>query len=248
MEARSGGASMGSAYRDEISRGNGDALMNTSDDARPSGASGRDTVLAAGLSAFSRWGYHGTSIRAIARESGQSLSVLYHYFDSKDALFHEIVRLSADKYFEICDDHLSKAGPRPTDRLKALIDATVEHRIERRAEARLLASEMHVLPDELRETVIAGWRRASRTWDEIIADGLESGNFTTRFPHEARRGIVAMCNATREWFYPDDETTLSDMAERLYVLSLGILSSEGETGVPSGAVAGAEGPRDGIRG
>ena len=198
--------------------------------------SGRDTVLAAGLSAFSRWGYHGTSIRAIARESGHSLSVLYHYFASKDALFHEIVRLSADTYFEMCGSHLESVGAAPTDRLRALIDATVEHRIERRAEARLLASEMHVLPDDLRESVIAGWRQASRVWDEIIADGLKSGDFTTLYPHEARRGIVAMCNATREWFYPDESTSISDMVERLYELSLGLLGSTaqkaGTKGIP----------------
>ena len=47
----------------------------------------RSALLDAALLLFSRHGYAGTSIRAIAREVGLSESVLYAHFDSKRAIY-----------------------------------------------------------------------------------------------------------------------------------------------------------------
>ena len=40
---------------------------------------------------FAHNGYHSTSISQIAREAGVSKGLLYNYFDSKEALLHDIV-------------------------------------------------------------------------------------------------------------------------------------------------------------
>lgn len=184
---------------------------------------GRDTVIAAGLRAFSRLGYQNASIREIARESGNSVSVLYHYFRSKDELFGEIIRVSADEYFEMCETRLSEAGTGASERLKALVDVTVEHRIERRAEANLLASEIHVLPEDLQKSVRSGWRRASRIWDDVINEGIASGEFVCAYPIEARRGIVAMCNSVRDWFEPEGLVSQEETSHRLFELSRAML-------------------------
>ncbi|MDX6234953.1 MAG: hypothetical protein QOH68_4092 [Nocardioidaceae bacterium] len=186
---------------------------------------GRDTVIAAGLRAFSRRGYHSASIREIARESGNSMSVLYHYFSSKDELFLEIVRISADQYFAVCENRLASAGPHASDQLRALVEATIGHRLERRAEANLLAAEIHVLPDELQQSVRTGWRQASRIWDDVIAHGLETGEFTTPFPIEARRGIVAMCDSVRDWSDIGTRVDQHDVVQRLCEFSLAIVGA-----------------------
>ena len=47
---------------------------------------------------FNRDGYHGATIRNIARDVGCSLPMVYYYFNSKKELFHEIIKKD---YFEI---------------------------------------------------------------------------------------------------------------------------------------------------
>jgi AcrR family transcriptional regulator len=51
----------------------------------------RDELLRAALRLFAAKGYEGTSVRAIAREVGLSESVLYAHFESKRAIFEEVL-------------------------------------------------------------------------------------------------------------------------------------------------------------
>jgi AcrR family transcriptional regulator len=183
----------------------------------------REAILEAGLRVFSARGYHGASIREIARESGITLSVLYHFFDSKDDLFGEIMRISAGRYFEMCEQRLETAGEGPRARLRALIDATVEHRVERRTEANMLASEIRLVPEAMRESARRDWRRVSELWAEVIRAGIASGDFSPPYPDEARRGIIAMCNAVRYWYHPSDGMSLDEVSERLYMLATAML-------------------------
>jgi AcrR family transcriptional regulator len=47
---------------------------------------------------FDRDGYHGTTIRNIARDVGCSLPMVYYYYQNKSALFHEIIK---EDYFSV---------------------------------------------------------------------------------------------------------------------------------------------------
>lgn len=48
-------------------------------------------IEAAALRAFTRKGYHGTSVRDIAREAGVSIGNLYNYYRTKEELFIAVV-------------------------------------------------------------------------------------------------------------------------------------------------------------
>ncbi len=51
---------------------------------------------------FDKDGYHGATIRNIAKEVNCSLPMVYYYFNSKKELFHEIIKKD---YFELLDRH-----------------------------------------------------------------------------------------------------------------------------------------------
>ena len=51
---------------------------------------------------FNRDGYHGATIRNIAKDVGCSLPMVYYYFNSKKELFHEIIKKD---YFDILNRH-----------------------------------------------------------------------------------------------------------------------------------------------
>ncbi|MEL4105827.1 TetR/AcrR family transcriptional regulator [Oscillospiraceae bacterium WX1] len=51
---------------------------------------------------FNRDGYHGATIRNIAKDANCSLPMVYYYFSSKKELFHEIIKKD---YFELLNSH-----------------------------------------------------------------------------------------------------------------------------------------------
>src|ERR1700680_255167 len=51
----------------------------------------RAQILAAALKLFSRAGYHGTSIRDIARAARASTGNVYHHFPDKEAIFTALI-------------------------------------------------------------------------------------------------------------------------------------------------------------
>jgi AcrR family transcriptional regulator len=60
---------------------------------RPAGASGdrtRQRILVAAVETFARTGLAGTSVRDIARQARIRVSTLYHYYPSKEALYHAV--------------------------------------------------------------------------------------------------------------------------------------------------------------
>jgi AcrR family transcriptional regulator len=58
-------------------------------------------IEAAALRVFTRQGYHGTSVRDIAREAGVSIGNLYNYYRTKEALFVAVVRHYEERIEEL---------------------------------------------------------------------------------------------------------------------------------------------------
>jgi len=53
----------------------------------------REEILMVGLDLFIRKGYTATRIQDIAQEAGMSVGLLFHYFESKEKLYEELIRL-----------------------------------------------------------------------------------------------------------------------------------------------------------
>lgn len=56
----------------------------------------RESFLSAALASFLSKGYAATSIEAIAREAGVAKITIYRQFESKEALFHQVVHRAVD--------------------------------------------------------------------------------------------------------------------------------------------------------
>lgn len=66
----------------------------------------KELILNAALELFARQGISHTTIDQIAKASGISKGLLYHYFTSKEALLEEIIRTSIDHIYDFFDpDH-----------------------------------------------------------------------------------------------------------------------------------------------
>lgn len=188
---------------------------------------GRDAITGAAREIFAERGYHGTSVRDIAQRAGLSLSALYYWHPSKQHLLATLIEESTQHYFQRCDDALRAAGDDPAERLRALVGATVEYRVRHRVESNIGTLEWRNLEPENRERLGDLRRSATRQWADLIADGVARGVFGCHEPDDARRSIVAACNAIAQWYEPDGDITPAELAERYIAIALRIVDDRG---------------------
>ncbi|MFI9724129.1 TetR/AcrR family transcriptional regulator [Streptomyces sp. NPDC052396] len=85
----------------------------------------RDRAILDAARLFWRYGYSGTSTRALTAALGLSTSSLYAAFDSKAGLFEEAVRTYAERYREIHRQAVAEQDPRTVIE-RILIDSVHE--------------------------------------------------------------------------------------------------------------------------
>lgn len=184
---------------------------------------GRAAITAAAREVFAERGYHGASIRDIARGAGLSLSALYHWHSSKQDLLAELIRESTNDYFLACERELRDAGDDPAERLAAMVRAAVEYRVRRQVESNITAREWRNLEPDHQERLDGLRRSATQLWAEVIDDGVARGVFGCPHPADARRAIQAACNAIAQWYDPAGEVGLPELVRRYTDIAMRIV-------------------------
>ena len=70
---------------------------------------GRQAFLAAAATAIAQRGYHGMSMRELARATGRSVGVFYNYFTSKISSYTREMETASNILFETFDE-MKKIG------------------------------------------------------------------------------------------------------------------------------------------
>jgi AcrR family transcriptional regulator len=163
---------------------------------RSPGAAGTAQVIVdAATRLFHDRGYHGTSIRDIAREADIGIATLFHHHDSKMDLLRGIVDAEVDELVAEVDDAVAAAGDDPADRLGAAARAYARHHRERPLQSALVASELRSLELPARGEVEGKRARVHRHLSRALTDGIESGAFACDHPDETAHAVEAMCAA-----------------------------------------------------
>ncbi|MFP5070651.1 TetR family transcriptional regulator [Pseudonocardia nantongensis] len=97
----------------------------------------------------------------------------------------------------------------------------------RRVESNIATLEWRNLDPGNRERLAGLRRAATRLWADIIADGVARGAFHVQHPDDARRTIVAACNAIAQWYEPGGDITLPELADRYAGIALRIVDQRG---------------------
>ena len=130
----------------------------------------RDT--AAGL--FARDGFTRTSMAELAGACGVSKALLYHYFDSKEALLFDILRAYlAD--LETAVAIAPRAAASPRDHLRDLIRALLRQYREAGNTHKLLTFELAVLADDRQAELRGAERRIMARFDAALAAAQVKG-------------------------------------------------------------------------
>jgi len=186
---------------------------------------GRKGIVDAARREFAERGYGGASVRDIAGRAGVSMAALYYWYPGKHDLLAAILQEDLEHYFAACVEALEAAGDRPADQLCALVSATVRYRVDHPVRSSVVLAEGRSLRPDQREAYRAGLDRASDQFRDVIERGLAAGEFDTPFPDDARRTIIAACNAVHEWYRPDGAVGVADLVDRYAAIALAVVGA-----------------------
>ncbi|WP_064745555.1 TetR family transcriptional regulator [Pseudonocardia acaciae] len=193
-----------------------------------------DPVLAAAITAFVRTGYHGATMRSIARLARMSVPGVYHHYRSKQELLVTTLDLTmadliwrmhaADR--EALGDEHSRGG---VARVRLMVQALALFHTHRRELAAIGASEMRGLEPANRRR-IAGLRNdVQHLLDTAIDHAIADGDLHTTSPRHAGRAIATMCTSLTQWFRPTGPDTPERIAIEYARFALGLLGHRNTT-------------------
>ena len=175
----------------------------------------RQQILAAAVSVFAQRGYESSRISDIASEAGVAYGLVYHYFDSKEAVLEAVFREAWGRLLGAVALAEQTAGTAP-ERLELVVKIVLRSWRDDPDLVRLLVREVTRNPhiqDELDEI-----GQAFASLERILAGGQEEG--TIRPSLDARLGAWMLYGALEEiltgWVLgrlPDDPETVA-LAER----------------------------------
>ncbi len=184
----------------------------------------RTEILHAALATAREQGYHATTLEDIAERLGIRKTALYHYFPDKDSILYACHQESLAELDRMIAESASCCDS-ARDRLAYLIREHVRVMTEE-LEGSPLAFEVSALSDERRAEIIAGRDRYERTLRDIVATGVEAGEFRPVDPKIAVFAILGAINWIARWYRPEGQAHASELGSQFADLLLGGLIAE----------------------
>jgi len=182
-----------------------------------------DPVLAAAIAVFVRTGYHGATMRSIARRAGMSVPGVYHHYRGKQMLLVTTLELSMD---DLTWRVLAAGaeGPDGISRVRLMVEALALFHTHRWELAFIGASEMRSLEPPDRRRIADLRNHVQHLLDDAIDQAIAEGSLGTPSPRHAGRAIATMCTSLPQWFHLGGPTSPEQIAAEYARFALGLLA------------------------
>ena len=174
--------------------------VSSSPHVRKKRARRRTEILHAALETVRDRGYHATTLDDIAERLGVRKTALYHYFPDKDAILYACHKESLAELDRLIEESTSCCASN-RERLSYLIREHVRVMTEK-LEGSPLAFEVSALSPDRRAEVIAGRDHYEKVLRELVAKGVEDGEFRDVDPKIAVFAILGSINWIARWYSP----------------------------------------------
>ncbi|MHC1558760.1 TetR/AcrR family transcriptional regulator [Actinomycetospora sp. C-140] len=182
-------------------------------------------ILNAALAAFGAKGFHGASMRDIAQGAGTSLSNLYNYFPSKSRLLAEVLRHANAELVTRIHVALDEAGDDAAPRMREAVRAYVRFVVDHQLAMVVSTNEVRYLEGDDRERLVADRDATQAVFEDIVAQGVASGEFRTPHPADAARTILSGLAGVAAWYRADGRLGRGQLAEQQARYALALLES-----------------------
>ena len=181
---------------------------------------GKNVIVDAAIKNFRTFGYHGTSMRDIARDADVTVAAIYHHFASKQEILQDIMARSLSDVISLTRTALLSSGSSPSDQLRELMTAWIHFHTSRQSEALIGASEIRSLDPSGRRLITTLRDEQERMFRDVINRGIAEGEFATPYANEAARAVIEMGYAIAAWYRQGGDLAPQEMAQRYTELAL----------------------------
>jgi len=158
-------------------------------------------ILSAARDLFFQFGFHGTTVRDIARHTRLTVPALYYHHANKEAVLAALLDRSISSVIERCEQALAEAGDDPAARFRNLIECLVLYMANHRKSAAMDA-EIRALSPANRQRYSGQRRRVEYMLVSTIEQGAAAGVFDVSSPPDTARALLGMIQAITVWFVP----------------------------------------------
>jgi len=189
----------------------------------------RTEILEAAASAIAEHGYHGMSMRALAKSTGRGLANFYNYFTSKEDLLFALQKHAFQTLITTVERSLADAD-NPRVRLYILIFNHIHYVAEHRDAMRVLVHEASALPAARRQVVRNLKEKYFQIGRDIVAAILEecrsdgptrvAGRYREAEIERAAYSVFGMLNWSYRWYDPGRHGSAHDVARTIHRLTI----------------------------
>lgn len=182
----------------------------------------RARILDTALELFSKQGFSGTSMDAVADALGVTKPFIYTYFDNKYALLTAVYERMTDQLVTILKDALENADDPPDQQLAFLLRQLARVNMNSQVAAVFIQEEKH-----LDKRFLQSVRRREKEFDRrlcaLIERGVAMDIFHVQDPALAGLAVTGMVRWIHRWYQPDGRLSGDEIGEQIANLALSAL-------------------------
>jgi AcrR family transcriptional regulator len=179
-------------------------------------------VLLHARDAFVMNGYHGTTVRDLAKRLGQTVPAIYYHYENKQALLVALLMKSIDDLLVRCAQAEAEAPDDPVQRLEMLVRCMVLY-VANRREMSFLDAEIRSLEADNRKAYVLKRDRMQDMVTRVVTDGMKRRLFLPDDPHAEARAIITMLRGIANWYRPNGHLTPEDLCDQYVTYTLRIV-------------------------
>lgn len=172
----------------------------------------REAIMEKSAELFAELGFNGVSVGQLAVACGISKALLYHYYESKEAILYEVMA----SHIELLQEDLAAVlSVKATSlaRLRSLVRRFMQHYVGAVNSQKVLLNELGCLPAEKRVVIVAKQRDLIGAVQSLLSDIHPP---LAKDPGRARVEtmlLFGMINWTHTWFDPAGALTADEVAD-----------------------------------
>lgn len=189
----------------------------------------REALLHASAAAFSKKGFHATSLSDVAASLGISKPTIYHYFPKKEDILYEVASEALEKIQVAIDKAKGADG---IERLRHLLIVYAKSLTVDYGKCVVRTSDTH-LSEDGRVKLAARKREIDVTIRRAIEDAIADGTVRDCDVRMATFVVTGALNWIAQWHQPDGRLSPEEVAQTCTDILLGGLENRGVEITPS---------------
>ena len=190
-----------------------------------------DDLVNAATELFSRLGYERTTVRMIADQLGIQSGSLYSHISSKEEVLKKVVMFVGADFISRAERN-RECGVTPTGTLREMCRSHLDVIDERLSAVTVYFNEWQKLEVNAQKEIIRLRERYEKNFADVVAWGIETGEFTTPDPRPVVLVLLSALNWTYRWYRPGGRQSPHQIADGLLDVVLNGLVKEQAALVP----------------